>query len=270
MYEQALRNVRKRSPFSLSRSQVLSLPLPFSGGLFGPRIPNAIIGAFIAHAMAEATRSKTSADHWEEAFARLSSSKFDELLHRMTQLETEHASPRVPSPSPGATTTNPTYRMKLEVSRFNGSDPEGWIFKITQFFEYHATPDHERLTIASFYMEGLALAWFQWMHRNGQLSSWSTFLHAIHARFLSSTYEDPTGLLCKLTQRSIVSAYLSEFEALANRIIGLLAPFVLSCFVSGLNPVIQREVQVMQPHSLVQAISFARLHEERMLVITAK
>ncbi|XP_028215247.1 uncharacterized protein LOC114397402 [Glycine soja] len=207
--------------------------------------------------MAEATRSKASADHWEEAFARLSSSKFDELLHRMTQLETEHASPRVPSPSPGATTTNPTYRMKLEVSRFNGSDPEGWIFKITQFFEYHATPDHERLTIASFYMEGLALAWFQWMHRNGQLSSWSTFLHAIHARFLSSTYEDPTGLLCKLTQRSIVSAYLSEFEALANRIIGLLAPFVLSCFVSGLNPVIQREVQVMQPHSLVQYLTSA-------------
>ena len=272
MYEQVLRNVIKKKISSLSRSQVfsLSLSLPFSGGLFGPRIPNAIIGAFIAHTMAEATRSKTSADHWEEAFARLSSSKFDELLHRMTQLETEHASPRVPSPSPGATTTNPTYRMKLEVSRFNGSDPEGWIFKITQFFEYHATPDHERLTIASFYMEGLALAWFQWMHRNGQLSSWSTFLHAIHARFLSSTYEDPTGLLCKLTQRSIVSAYLSEFEALANRIIGLLAPFVLSCFVSGLNPVIQREVQVMQPHSLVQAISFARLHEERMLVITAK
>jgi len=200
MYEQALRNVRKRSPFSLSRSQVLSLPLPFSGGLFGPQIPNAIIGAFIAHAMAKATRSKASVDRWEEAFVRLSSSKFNELLHRITQLETVHASPRVSSPSLGVTTTNLTYHMKLEVPHFDGSDPEGWIFKITQFFEYHATPDHERLTIASFYMEGSSLAWFQWMHRNGQLSLWSSFLHAIHARFSSSTYEDPTGLLCKLAQ----------------------------------------------------------------------
>jgi len=114
-------------------------------------------------------------------------------------------------------------------------------------------------------MEGSALAWFQWMHRSGQLSSWSAFLHAIHARFSSSTYEDPTGLLCKLTQQSIVSTYLSKFEALENRIIRLPAPFVLSCFVLGLNPAIRREVQVMQPHSLVQAISFARLHEEKML-----
>ena len=195
--------------------------------------------------MVEATRSKASVDRWEEAFARLSSSmssKFNELLHHMTQLETAHASPRVPSPSPGATTIHSTHRIKLEVLRFDGSDPEAWIFKMTQFFEYHATPDHERLTITSFYMEGSALAWFQWMHRNGQLSSWSTFLHAIHARFSSSTYEDPTGLLCKLTQRSTVSTYLSEFEALANCIIGLPTPFVLSCFVSGLNPAIRWEV----------------------------
>ena len=96
-----------------------------------------------------------------------------------------------------------------------------------QLFEYHSTLDHERLTITSFYMEGSALAWLQWMHQSGQLSSWSTFLHAIHAQFSSSTYEDPTGLLCKLTQKSAVSVYLSEFEALANRIIGLPTPFML-------------------------------------------
>ena len=114
-------------------------------------------------------------------------------------------------------------------------------------------------------MEGPALAWFQWMYRSGQLSSWSAFLHAIHARFSSSAYEDPTGVLCKLTQRSTVSAYLSEFEALANRVIGLPAPFVLSCLISGLSPAIRRDVQVMQPHLVTQAVSFARLHEEKLL-----
>ena len=91
-------------------------------------------------------------------------------------------------------------------------------------------------------MDGAALAWFQWMHRNAQLSSWSAFLHALHTRFASSTYEDPTGLLCKLQQRSSVNAYLTEFESLANRIVGILAQFVLSCFVSGLSPAIRREV----------------------------
>lgn len=51
--------------------------------------------------------------------------------------------------------------MKLEVPYFDGLDPMGWIFKITKFFEYHSTPHHEQLTIASFYMEGPILAWYQ-------------------------------------------------------------------------------------------------------------
>ena len=114
-------------------------------------------------------------------------------------------------------------------------------------------------------MEGPAFAWFQWMHRNAQLSSWSAFLHALHSRFASSTYEDPTGLLCKLQKHSSISAYLSEFESLANRIVGLPATFVLSCFISGLSPAIRREVQVLQPVSLVQAVTYARLQEEKFL-----
>lgn len=113
-------------------------------------------------------------------------------------------------------------------------------------------------------MEGPALAWFQRMHRNAQLSSWSAFLHTIHSRFSTTTYEDPTGLLCKLQQRSSVSAYLSEFESQANKIIELPTPFVLSCFISGLNPSIRREVQVLQPLSLTQAVSYVRLQEEKL------
>lgn len=77
--------------------------------------------------------------------------------------------------------------MKLEVPRFNGSDSSGWTFKINQFFDYHSIPKLECLVIASFAMEGPALAWFQWLIRSGQVSSWIDL-------------EDPTGSLCKLTQ----------------------------------------------------------------------
>ncbi|MCI75985.1 hypothetical protein A2U01_0097254, partial [Trifolium medium] len=48
--------------------------------------------------------------------------------------------------------------MKLDVPKFDGTDAMGWIFKISQFFDYHQTPEEERLTIASFYMEGQALS----------------------------------------------------------------------------------------------------------------
>ena len=37
----------------------------------------------------------------------------------------------------------------------------------------------------------------------------------------------------------------------------------LSYFISGLIPSIRREVQVMQPATISQAVAYARLHEEK-------
>jgi len=224
--------------------------------------------------MGKATRSKINMEHMEEAIAKLASnqlhvtSKLDDLIQRITMLESNQHH----SPAPSSSSANPQTpsrsssfpRMKLEVPRFDGSDPSGWTFKINQFFDCHSTPEPERLVVSSFAMEGLALAWFQWLIRSGQVSSWIGLLHALEARFAPSQYEDPTGSLCKLTQQGSVSAYLSQFEMLANRIIGLLAPFLLSCFMSGLAPEIRREVQALHPLTLVQAMGLARLQEEKL------
>jgi hypothetical protein len=59
--------------------------------------------------------------------------------------------------------------MKLDIPVFNGSDPFGWILKINQFFDYHHMSEEQQLRIASINMLGDVLAWFQWMHSNGQL-----------------------------------------------------------------------------------------------------
>ena len=117
-------------------------------------------------------------------FAATVEAKMETLSERLTYLEASRFNPLQAQPEvssfPASGSLAAPHRMKLDVPRFDGSDAAGLIFKITQFFEYHTTPDHERLTIASFYMEGQALAWFQWMQRNGQLSSWPVFLHALH------------------------------------------------------------------------------------------
>ena len=46
---------------------------------------------------------------------------------------------------------------------------------------------------------------------------------------------------------------------------GLPPQFLLSCFISGLTPEIRREVQSLQPLTLVQAAGLARLQEENLL-----
>jgi len=159
----------------------------------------------------------------------------------------------------------PPTSIKLDIPRFDGSDPLGWIFKIKQFFDFHHTSKDQRLRIASFYMEGEALFLFQWMHSNGKLPSWPAFLQALEVRFAPSLYEDPKGSMFKLCQMASVKEYQAQFKTPANRIVGLPPPFYLSYFISGLKPAICREVQAFQPLTLTQAISLAKLQEEKLL-----
>ena len=46
--------------------------------------------------------------------------------------------------------------VKLDIPRFDGRDPLGWIFKITQLFQYQNTSEEERITVASLYLDGVA------------------------------------------------------------------------------------------------------------------
>ena len=52
-------------------------------------------------------------------------------------------------------------QVRLEFPKFDGEDPTGWIYKANQYFKYYEIPNHERILMASYYMEGPALVWFQ-------------------------------------------------------------------------------------------------------------
>lgn len=65
--------------------------------------------------------------------------------------------PSPPSLVPQPVTHHP--HLKLEVPHFDGQDPLGWIFKISQFFDYQGVLEPERLIVVSFYMERLTLSW---------------------------------------------------------------------------------------------------------------
>lgn len=68
----------------------------------------------------------------------------------------------------------------------------------------------------------------------------------------------------KLSQRGSVNDYLTDFERLANRIVGLQPQLLLSCFISGLSSEIRREVITLQPLSLPQAAALAKLQEDKL------
>ena len=119
--------------------------------------------------MADSNPPSHSFSKLEDVLTRLSlqqlslGDKIDELIHRMSPFLAPASStppPILVVPHPHSTSPANIHKLKLDIPRFDGTNLLGWIFKINQFFEYHGTSTHERLTIASFYMEGRALAWF--------------------------------------------------------------------------------------------------------------
>lgn len=114
--------------------------------------------------------------------------------------------------------------------------------------------------MASYYIEGSALVWFQDVEHS--FDGWESFLKALHTRFGPSAYDDPMECLTKLKQTSIVSNYKTQFENLSNRIKGLSEPHRLSCFLSGLRDEIRLTVRMLNPSSLHQAFGLAKIQEE--------
>lgn len=160
--------------------------------------------------------------------------------------------------------TQPGRFMKMEVPKFDGTDPFGWVFRIEEFFNFHGTPEATRLQIVSFHMEGKAASWFQWMKANQLLSTWPVFLHSLKHRFGGSLYDDPQGALSKLQQTASVAEFQSSFEELMNKVEGISEQLLISFFVTGLKSDIRRELSFSKPSSLMEAFALAKAYEARL------
>ena len=51
--------------------------------------------------------------------------------------------------------------MQIDVPRFEDGDPQGWMYKIKQYFDFHNAIEELRLQIAPLYFDGKALSWYQ-------------------------------------------------------------------------------------------------------------
>ncbi|RDX68339.1 hypothetical protein CR513_52685, partial [Mucuna pruriens] len=89
--------------------------------------------------------------------------------------------------------------LQLNVPRLDGSDSLKWIFKISQFFEFHHMSE--------------ALNWLQWMHANGKIHLWPNLLTSIELRFAPSQYEDPRGALVSTEDKEGSSSPTTHFSS---------------------------------------------------------
>ncbi|XP_061341120.1 uncharacterized protein LOC133287507 [Gastrolobium bilobum] len=230
--------------------------------------------------MAPETRSRPMEDRWENTQAEIDvlkehmNKRFQEITCKLDAIFDNY---RDKQSSPSGSTNQPhaskdhaaAKNLRLKVSRYDGLvDPQGWIYKINQFFDFYDMEEEQRLKIAPFYFEGKALKWYQWFHKNSTIDSWPKFLQSLQIRFGPSKMEDYQGQLTKLLQTGTVLEYQEQFEHLSNQVDGLSESFLVSCFISGLKKDIQHDVSAFRPSSLSHAMSLAKIHESKLLLKT--
>ncbi|GKD61167.1 retrotransposon-related protein [Tanacetum coccineum] len=153
-----------------------------------------------------------------------------------------------------------------------GVYPESWIFVITEYFSLINTPANQWLKIMGFNLEGAVVEWFQWMMRNGLITTWARFEESARNCFGPSEYEDLNGALSKLLQLGTVNDYQREFEKLMNQARDIPDTLLISFYISALELHLQREFLVSRPTTMMgdafslSLISEARLDDQAALV----
>ncbi|XP_048323214.2 uncharacterized protein LOC107404744 [Ziziphus jujuba] len=146
------------------------------------------------------------------------------------------------------------HQLKLFFPKFDGEDPQGWVYKAEQYFEFQGVPANQQVTLASFHLEGLALQWHRWFMKFRGPISWKEFTKAILLRFGPTEFEDPSEALTRLRQTTTVEAYQQNFEKLSHRIDRLPESFLIGCFIAGLRDDSRLDVKIKHPPTLTEAI----------------
>ncbi|KAJ8754363.1 hypothetical protein K2173_002814 [Erythroxylum novogranatense] len=188
----------------------------------------------------------------EELFSQLNV-RMDQPVTQSSQEKHTEPAPRTPdsrirSNDSVATSSYASKMVKLDFPRFDEKeDATSWICRAEQFFQFHCTPDEDRVGIASFHMVGDAQLWYQLLKQENPAVTWAAFKDGFYARYGPNQLIDFFGELSKLQQQ--VGRLVQDRQ--------------VSCFVSGLTPLIRTDVQANRPKTLAEAIAFARLYEAR-------
>ena len=155
---------------------------------------------------------------------------------------------------------------KLEFPKYSGDDPTEWFTRVDQFFEYQGTLEAQKVSLASFHLEGEANQWWQWLrrayHEEGKEVTWDIFVEELWSRFGPIDCEDFDKFLSKIRQTGSLREYQREFERLGNRVQGWTQKASVGTFMGGLKTEIANGIRMFKTKSLKEAISLARMRDE--------
>ncbi|KAA0032325.1 Ty3/gypsy retrotransposon protein [Cucumis melo var. makuwa] len=158
---------------------------------------------------------------------------------------------------------------KLEMSVFNGEDPDGWIYRAEHYFQMHLLNEQKKLKIAIVSMEGKGLCWFHWAENRKRFRSWKELKERMYNHFRNREHGTSCMRFLAIKQESSVGEYLQRFEELSASLPEMKEDVLVGTFTNGLDPVIRTKVFAMRVVGLEDMMDAARLAEEKLDIARA-
>jgi hypothetical protein len=146
----------------------------------------------------------------------------------------------------------------VDVTKFDGSDPTGWVTQMEHYFSlYSIIDDLAKLWCGVLHLDQERWQWWQWRKNSHQgYIAWTQFVAELYECFDIDT--NHLGCLTKMKQLGTVEDFIAAFERLDFRIEGMSDAFFRECFISGLKDEIRAHVLMAQPKSWVEATKRAK------------
>jgi hypothetical protein len=141
----------------------------------------------------------------------------------------------------------------VDVTKFDGSDPTGWVTQMEHYFSlYDITDDMAKLRYGFLHIDQERWQWWQWRkkYRQGYVA-WTHFVAEHYECFDTGT--NHLGCLTNLKQLGTMEDFIAAFEHLNFRTEGMFDVFFQECFISGLKDEIRAHVLMAWPHIWVEA-----------------
>lgn len=125
------------------------------------------------------------------------------------------------------------------------------------------------MTLASFHLEGEANQGWQWLkkvQRDERMKiTWHLFEHEIMTRFGPIDYECLDEALPRVRQMGTLRDYQSNFERLANQVVGWPQSALVGTFLGCLCDDIADELRMAKPKTLHEAIGVAKMKDDQLM-----
>ncbi|KAA0032861.1 transposon Tf2-1 polyprotein isoform X1 [Cucumis melo var. makuwa] len=153
---------------------------------------------------------------------------------------------------------------KVEMSVFDGTDPNSWLFRADRYFKIHNLSDSEKLTVGVISFDGPALDWYRSQEEREAFPGWDDLKQKMLVRFRATREGTLVGRFLTIKQETTVEEYRNRFDKLLAPVAFLPTVVLEETFMNGLNSWLKSETQ--EPNGLAQMMKWALKIENRELV----